>query len=330
MRKKSFFLALAVILAASFAGCAKKEDVIVRTGEGKGLTAPAIDADPIALLPGNAVGVAAIDARKLFQSSFGSALLAIVRARSPLPARAEFEPSRDLERIYLGAYSMQGADVAAVAVGSFKPERIAAAEGELKTVTGAPVVKSTYAGRTLYTSGGIGFTVLTEKTVIFGNETGMRRALDRIEEGRVSRRLAPWMLNILSEPKAPLSAGADITSQPLPSAARSELRFLEGLKTASVLGNFESPGLNLAGTMTYNDAEGARRGADRMLDLHGRLSTYAGVMALIGFPQPVKKLDARAEEDQVRFVMGVDGQAVAILLGKAQAYLSALPTSPPP
>ena len=327
--RRSLCVALIGALGLEFAACAKQEDVIVRTGEGKGLTAPAIDADPIALLPGNAVGVATIDAKKLFQSSFGNSLLAIVRARSPVPARADFEPSRDLERIYLGAYSMQGADVAAVAVGTFKPERIAEAEGELKTVTGAPVVKSSYAGRTLYTSGGLGFTVLTEKTVIFGNETGMRRALDRIEEGRVSRRLAGWMIELLSDPKAPLAAGADFTSQPLPSAARSQLAFLDGVKTASLLGNFESPGLNLAGTMTYADAEAAKRGASRMLDLHGRLSSYGTVMALIGLPQPVKKLDARAEEDQVRFVMGVNGQAVAILLDKARSYLSTLPAAPP-
>src|SRR5688500_3895247 len=152
--RRSLCVALIGALGLEFAACAKQEDVIVRSGEGKALTAPAIDADPIALLPGNAVGVATIDAKKLFQSSFGNSLLAIVRARSPVPARADFEPSRDLERIYLGAYSMQGADVAAVAVGTFKPERIAEAEGELKTITGAPVVKSSYAGRTLYTSGG--------------------------------------------------------------------------------------------------------------------------------------------------------------------------------
>lgn len=319
-------LALPPLALALAAACAKKDDVIVRTGEGKQLVPAAIDADPIALLPGNAVGVGTIDAQKLFQSSFGASLLAIVRARSPVPARAEFEPARDLERLYIGAYSMQGADVAAVAVGSFKPERIAEAEGELKTVTGAPVVKSSYAGRTLYTSGGIGFTVLTARTVVFGNETGIRRALDRIEEGRVRRQLAPWMVEILATPKAPLAAGADLTNQPLPSAARSELAFLDGVRTASLLGNFESPGLNLAGTMTYADADAAGRGAERLLDLHGRLSGYAPLMALIGLPQPIKKLDARAREDQVRFVMGVDGQAVAVLLDKARAYLGTLAT----
>jgi len=324
----SLLLLLAGALGAGLGGCAKSEDVIVRAGQGKALTAPAIDADPLALLPGNAVGVMTVDAKAMFQSNFGGALLSIVRARSPLPAAAEFEPARDLERVYVGSYSMQGADVAGVAIGSFKPDRIAAAEGQLKTVAGLPVVKSSYAGRTLYTAGGVGFTVLTERTVLFGNETGIRRALDRIEEGRVQRRLTPWMVEILEKPSAPLAAGADLLSQPLPRAAQSELAFLEGMKTASLLGNFQDPGLNLAGTMTYDTPEAAKRGADKMLGVYRQLGNYSIVMALFGFPQPIKKLDAKAEEDKVRFVAGVDGQAVAILLDKAQSYLASV--SPPP
>jgi hypothetical protein len=171
--------------------------------------------------------------------------------------------------------------------------------------------------------------VLTAKTVLFGNETGIRRALDRIQEGRARRRLPPWMIELVDKPAAPLVLGADLTSQPLPRAAKSELPFLDGVNTLNLRGNFDPPGLNLAGTMTYDGEAAAKRGAGRMLELHGRLSGYAPLMALIGLPQPVKRLDARAEEDQVRFVMGVDGQAVAVLLDKAQNYLSTLAPAPP-
>jgi hypothetical protein len=55
-------------------------------------------------------------------------------------------------------------------------------------------------------------------------------------------------------------------------------------------------------------------------------------MALLGIPQPVRSLDARAEKEQVKFVAGVDGAAVAVLLEKAESYLAAMggSSSPPP
>ena len=90
------------------------------------------------------------------------------------------------------------------------------------------------------------------------------------------------------------------------------------------------PGLNLAGTLTYADADAAGRGADNLKQLHGRLSGYAPFMALLGIPQPVRSLEARAEKEQVKFVAGVDGAAVAILLEKAESYLAAFGGSSTP
>ena len=88
--------ALALSLALSH--CAKKQDVIVSSGEGKALGDQAIDADPIALLPGNAVGVYTLDAKALVASPFGARLVSIAKARSPLPDSSGFDPGRDLER----------------------------------------------------------------------------------------------------------------------------------------------------------------------------------------------------------------------------------------
>jgi hypothetical protein len=227
---------------------------------------------------------------------------------------------------------MQGADVAGLALGRFQPEKLAkAAESNPRTPTGAPITKSEYAGRALYTSRGIGFTVLTERTLLFGNETGMRRALDRIREGRARRQLPKWMAEVLETKSAPLAGGADLTSQPLPAAARQQLAFVDGLKTLSLLGNFEEPGLNLAGTLNYEEPEAAARGADNLKQLHGRLSSYGPVMALLGIPQPVRSLDARAEAQRVKVVAGIDGAAVIVLLEKAEGYLAAFsPAAPPP
>ena len=71
-RRRSLALLGALGLSVVLGGCAKKQDVIVSSGEGKALGDNAIDADPIALLPGNAVGVYTLDAKALVASPFGA------------------------------------------------------------------------------------------------------------------------------------------------------------------------------------------------------------------------------------------------------------------
>ncbi|HLV66397.1 MAG TPA: hypothetical protein VKY73_11325 [Polyangiaceae bacterium] len=323
MTRASRLALVSTLLVACAVGCAKKEDVVVHASEGQKLAPPAIDADPLALLPPNAIGAGTLDARALFASRFGARLLEIVRARAPFPAAAGIEPGRDLERVYFGVYSMQGADFAGVALGTFQPDAIAALDGELLTTGSFPVTKSEYAGRTVFMSRGLGFTVLTARTIVFGTEAGLRRALDRLESGRVERRLPKWMIERIEAPSAPLVFGADFTAHPVPDAARRELPFLDGVSTLGLVGNFEEPGLNAAGTLTYDTPEAAGRGAAQVGDLSARLGTYAPLLALVGITQPVRKLEAEAVDDEVRFVLGIDGAAVARLLDLVQAYPAA-------
>ena len=318
----------ALSMALGLAACAKKQDVIVESGEGKALGAKAIDADPIALLPGNAVGVYTLDAKALAASPFGARLVSIAKARSPLPESSGFDPARDLERVYGGIYSMQGADSVDIAVGQFKPDQIEQAARAAMQPGGSPgnvaITRSEYAGRVFYTSRGLGFSVLTDRTLLIGDETGLRRALDRIQEGRVKRQLPEWMVKTLENKSVPLVFSADFSSQPLPAAARDQLAFVDGLRTVALLGNFADPGLNLAGTLTYAEPDAAIRGAQNLHQLHGRLSTFAPLMAMLGIPQPVRSLQADAHEKEVRFVAGVDGGAIAALLDRAESYLSSL------
>jgi len=168
----------------------------------------------------------------------------------------------------------------------------------------------------------MGFTVLTSRTLLFGNDTAIRRALDRIKEGRAKRQLPPWMGKLLDTPNAPLVFGADFTSSPVPDAARAQLAFMDGMKTVALVGNFEEPGLNLAGTLSYEKDEAAQRGAENLLQVRNTLEGYAPFMALLGIPQPVKKLEAQPKEKEVAFVMGVDGAAVGVLLDKAVDFMA--------
>jgi len=324
-------LTAALLLAlVALTGCAKKQEVVAQTAADKELTAREIDDDPLALLPGGAIGLFYVDTQKLFASEFGQKVLAMARARSPLPESAGFDPARDLQSAYIGSYSMQGVDVAAVLTGAFDREKIEkAAESTEQTALGAPVVKSTYAGRTLYTARNVGFVVLTPRTVLAGTETGIRRALDRIKEGRAKRQLPEWMSKLLTTPNASIAGGVDLRSQPVSDAARAQLPFLNDLETARILGNFEPPGLNFAGTLTYTDEAAAARGAEAVRQLHETLQSYRFLMAIIGIAQPVQKLEAEAQGKDTRFVVGLEGQAIVRLLDKAEQFLG-LPSSSEP
>ncbi|HVR18168.1 MAG TPA: hypothetical protein VMS65_00685 [Polyangiaceae bacterium] len=304
-------------------GCASQDDVIVKTGADKKLSDSQIDSEPVALLPGSAVGVAYVDTKKLFASSFGARILAVTERRMPLPPEAGFDPKRDLEALWLGLYSMQGADAAGVAIGTFDRQKIeAAADGTHKTPLGEPVTKSTYSGRALYTAGNVGFTVLTSRVALFGNDVGVRRAIDRIEEGRAKKQLPKYMTDLLATPNAPLVVAGDLTSNPLPAAAREQLSFTQGLETLALVGNFDEPGINLAGTLNYGDTVTAERGAQNLLLARNTLDRYAPFLALIGIPQPIRRLEAQPKEKTVSFVMAADGAAVAALLDKGQELMT--------
>jgi len=307
----------------SLLGCSHTEDVIVQTGAGQEASAVDIDKEPLALLPGGVVGIASLNATELVASPFGGRLLALLNQRLPVPPSAGFDPARDLQHLYLGLYSMQGVDLSGVALGKFDKAKIeAAVNGVEKTPQGVPIAKRKYAGRTLYTAAGFGFCLLSDHTALFGNDTGIRRALDRVREGRVRRQTLPWMDKLLDgEKSAPIVAGADLRAQALPEAASSNLAFLNGLETLAFVGNFKDPGVNLAGTLVYGDAAGAAQGAQNVQALAQKLGTYGTLLSLVGVPQPVRQLQAEANGKQAAFVVGLDGAALIQLLDKLPTYL---------
>jgi hypothetical protein len=313
---------LLLLAAAVLLGCPKKDDVIIETAEGKELTSEDIDRDPIALLPGGFVGLAYLDAPQLYGSQFGPKVISLAERVVPVPASAGFDPRRDVQRVYVGLYSMQGADVAGVITGSFDREKIEqAARSAEKTPLGQPIVYSQYAGRNLYTAQNVGFVVLTRRTVLFGNETGMRRALDRIKEGRVKRELPEWLDEMMQTPNAPMAIGIDLRAQPVTDAIRANLPFLEGLETARMLGNFQSPGINFAGTLSYGNEEQARQGATKLEQFRQTLEGWGPLMAIFGIAQPIRKLEAQAKGSEAQFVMALDGQDVDKLLDQAGTFL---------
>lgn len=316
-------LACWLLFVLPLLGCSHSADIIVQTGAGQEPSPEELDREPLALLPSGVVGIASLDATQLMASKFGGRLLALLNQRLPVPPSAGFDAGRDLKQLYLGLYSMQGADLSGVALGKFNKLKIeSAVSGVEQTPSGVPIAKRQYAGRTLFTAAGFGFCLLSDQTALFGNDTGIRRALDRIREGRVRRQTLPWMDKLLDNEKtAPIVAGADLRAQALPEAASRNLAFLNGLETMAFVGNFADPGINLAGTLVYEGDAGAQKGADNVQDLAHKLGTYGTLLALVGVPQPVRQLQAEAKGKQAAFVVALDADAVATLLDKLPQYL---------
>jgi hypothetical protein len=319
---KRRLLALALALLPLSSACAKKQETIVATGADKQLSDADIDREPESLLPGGAVGVFSIDTKKLYASEFGQKILGIARAKTPVPSSANFDAGRDLDHAWVGVYSMQGADAAAVLTGRFDKAAIeAAADGTQTSPLGVPVVKSSYAGRTLYTSQNVGFVVLTAHTVLAGNETGIRRALDRIKEGRVRKQTPEWFDELSKTENAPLVAGFDLRAQPITDAVRQKLPFLNGLETARMVGNFESPGVNVAGTLSYHDEQGAAQGAASLLQVRDMIASFGWLASLLQIGQPIRQLDAKADGKDTKVVMGLDAGEVGKMLDQLSNYL---------
>jgi hypothetical protein len=314
MRPYRLGLAVVLALAAATASCAKKQESIVSVSGGKKLTAEEIDADPLALLPGGMVVLAQGDAAAFLSSSSGPSALRIAQNLVPLTAEMGFVPQRDLKTIVAGAYSMSGADVAAIAQGAFDVDAIKrAADRGAVTAVGQPLRKTDYAGNDLYVSGETGFVLLTAHTLLVGNPTGMRRALDRIRDGRVKREVPDWMLELLKTPNAQLVVAADLAGQSVPASVAAQAPFLKGLKTARVLGNFQPPGINFAGTLTYPDGASAAASEAQMKQV-AQMAGLLNFLGMFGVSSPIKQMDTRVASTDLQFMVALDGPALGALL----------------
>lgn len=316
---RSRFGAVAVVLLGlGLCGCGGNKDSITPTVASRELSAPEIDGNPLALLPGSLVGFARIEAQPTFQTAFGPSLAALARQLAPLPASAGFVIERDLERVFIGAYSMAGADLAGVAIGRFDENQIRMAAQSSNAPGQAPkagtLVQSLYAGKTVYTVNNMGFCLLTARTALFGNETGIRRALDRIREGRAVNRLPSWTRDLLDEKQAPIGFGVDLRATALSESVSKQVPFVEGLVAARVRGNYAAPGLNLVGSLGYPTPEAAATGAQRVNQTRDLLSQAGFLMSLFGVAQPLERLEAKPNGTEVDFVAAANGTTLGRLI----------------
>jgi hypothetical protein len=203
-----------------------------------------------------------------------------------------------------------------VAQGDFNADMIrTAADQHATTPTGAAMVHSKYAGNDLFTAGNVGFTVVTQHTMLIGNETGIRRALDRIRDNRLKREVPEWMTKLMENPQASMVLAGDVTGQPQVAALSKNVAFLNGLSNFRVIGNFQAPGINLAGTLSYPDPAGAAAGANGLKSI-GQMASLMNVLAIFGLSSPLQNLQVNTQDNDATFVTAIDAQSLTRLLGQ--------------
>jgi hypothetical protein len=288
------------------------EEVIVKTADGISLSAADIDREPLRLMPGGALGLVHADAPSVFASAQGAHLLALAERILPIPKEAQFLPARDLKRVLVGLYSFSGVDFGGVAQGNFDVEAIEkTANGTHVTPLGTPLVTMEYAKRTLFVSGNVGVVILTSHTALFGNETGIRRMLDRLEQGQLNVACAKEIQELLERPSAPLAVGIDAATDPQVAALAKRAEFLNGMTLLRALGNFEAPGLNVAATLTYAEESAAAQAKTSIEMFGGLLQGLGFVHGLFGGQQPLQRLEVSQVKSSIQVVAAVDSSALA-------------------
>ena len=305
------------IMAAVACGGGKPGEGAVVPKTSTEVSAEQIDKDPLILFPSSAIAIGTLDAKAFYESkTLGPEVAKLAEQYSPIGAEAGFSASKDLDRITFASYSLSGVDVLVVLAGRFdgaKLAQLAKTHGAAKS--GSAIVESTYAGRTLYTVDNVGFTILTDKIVLAGTETAIRRALDRIKDARAHRDVFPWMIDVIETKGAALAVAGDFKNQPLSGAAIQGMRIpaTDGLTAARVVGTFQEPGMQLAGSLTYDsdaNAEKGHAGFDKLVLMY---RAYAGMSGTL--PQ-LRDVTTSVEKTDVQVKFSLDDQSLRTFLTK--------------
>jgi hypothetical protein len=143
--------------------------------------------------------------------------------------------------------------------------------------------------------------------VVYGNETGIRRVLDRMESGRVKNELPPEIDALMRQPGAPIAFGTALGANAVADAAVQQHAFLRDLQLARVIGDFASPGVNAAATLTYASPEAAASARESLSSTAQNLSTLGSLLGFVtGQAPPLRSFQATAAGNSVQATAAFD------------------------
>lgn len=299
-------LALSV-LALSTTACGGNKN-----GDAKGAAEAqkTLEADPIALFPSGPLALGRLDVKAMFAAgASGAEGVKIVDRYFPMGAEAGFSLAKDVDTIYVGSYALQGIDVLVAAIGRFDEAKIKQASEQHTALKGGGTLTATpYANHTIYSASKVSFSILSDKVALVGTDGAVRRGLDRLRDGIPARTVTGFMADTLASDGAAFAVAADLGPQI--QSIRIPMLDLKGLKVIRVLGDFKAPGMNIAGTLTYDTDENATNGVanlNKAAKMAAGLSTFAPIPKLQG-------LEIKADKTDVQVKFGVDDKQLKELL----------------
>ncbi len=299
----------------ALAACSAPKEIVVVTAAGQKAIFDEVDRSPWALLPGGAVAWLHLTMSELQKAEYGPTLIQIFEERFQFAEDADVHWASDVDSISGAAYATVSLDWLLIARGRFKKSQInSKTPPSSQSLSGLDVRERDYAGERMLTSGKVAFCVLTDQTIALGSETAVRRVIEKVVEGRLRSSIPSWFSELLGTEQNPLTLGLDLDSNPVPGVLKSQLAFTDGLRAARVVGNFEKPGLNLSGAMTYSKPVRAKQAAEYLKKQESQLRRYSLLLRMMQLPQPIQRLQAEATDKHLQLAIELKGDSLFILL----------------
>lgn len=299
-------------------GCGAAQERILVTADGPRPPFAAIDADPWALLPRGAVAWWRLQ-DEVFRSQLSELLLEFLSRTLPVSKAAQFQPEKDISLMVGSLYATAGSDFVAIYRGSFAHARFDEAfRHDPTTVAGKQLSVVQFAGATMYVSEHYGFSELSPQTIVTGTQLGVRRVLELVEERRMRRSLPVWFEELMEDSAAHFQVGVDLDAQPVPAVFRTDLEFMNHLRAARLVGNFDDPGLNFAGSLTFADPHSAEGAVAAVNDARKKLEQFEVLLKTLKIPDPIDKLEAAQTGQDAQIVARLDGAGVVGLVTRGQ------------
>jgi hypothetical protein len=125
---------------------------------------------------------------------------------------------------------------------------------------------------------------------------------------------------------ADFQLGLDLDSQPIPASIGEKYAFLKGLRASRLVGNFRNPGMNLAGTLTYDTPANSTRASKEIESVKMKLEEWSLVMLALKIPQPLRRLESESTGKDTQVVAELRGDSIARFLENAKKLLSGTET----